>query len=467
LPTRGWEILAGALLAFFSQHLDGAQVARGNLEQAAATLILRQSGSLIGIALIAYAIFFFDDGTPSPSLYALIPVLGAVFVIVYADQSTLVGKVLGLTPLVAIGSVSYSLYLFHQPVLAFARQGLLAEPDLATVCVLLLMTLALSYASWRFIEQPFRNRNTVSRPRSLAIGGSAAVCLLAIAIAGWRTNGFPARFDRTQKINHQLVMAVRAERVRVLRGDVCQFNSHLTRIGIDQFLDQWNCKEDSAFPHLQRIPVIIAGDSHSADKVIALKLNGLLPLQIGGAGCSIVPRRMSSDCQRIFRRLYDVVANDPYYQYLVLARSFSESELTPDSIQEAVVYWKKYNKKLVWFTAMPTFYQFAPHLERDLLARIDFRISDLSQRAGISRMLSDSAIHIVDTKRLFCSLNDCSYVSKEGCVLMVDDSHLSLWGAKLFGRALLDTDPLFSQWKGATGAVHVSRDLETCHKPIV
>jgi hypothetical protein len=416
--------------------------------------------------LIAYAIFFFDDGTPSTSLYALIPVLGAVLVIVYADQTTLVGKILGLGPLVAIGVISYSLYLFHQPVLAFARQRLLAEPDLPTVSVLLLMTLTLSYASWRFIEQPFRNRNTLSRPRLFTIGGCAAVCLLAIAISGWRTNGLPTRFDKTETINQQLVRAAVVERARVVRGDVCQFNN-LTHIGVDRFLDQWNCKDDSAFPHLRRIPVIIAGDSHSADKVIGLKLNGLLPLQIGGAGCSIIPSRMSSDCQRIFQKLHDVVANDPYYQYLVLAHLFSASELTPDSIQETVVYWKKYNKKLVWFTPMPTFYQFAAHLERGQPARIDSRISDLSQREEISRILHDSGIHIVDTKRIFCALNDCGYISKEGCVLMTDDSHLSLWGAKLFGRALLDTDPLFSQWAGATAAVHVFRDPATCHKPVV
>jgi peptidoglycan/LPS O-acetylase OafA/YrhL len=466
LPTRGWEILAGALPAFYSRHFEGAEAGRRNLEPGEATAILRHSGGLIGIALIAYGIFFFDDGTPSPSLYALIPVLGAVLVIVYANEATLVGKILGFRPLVAIGSVSYSLYLFHQPVLAFARQRLLAEPDLPTVCVLLLMTLALSYASWRFIEQPFRSRKILSRPRLFTIAGSAAICLLAVAISGWRTNGFPERFDETEKTNQQLVKAVGVERARVVRGDVCQFNNR-TNIGIDGFLNQWNCKDDSAFPHLERIPVIIAGDSHSADKVIALKLNGLLPLQIGGAGCSIVPRRMSSDCQRIYQKLYEVVANDPYYRYLVLAHLFSESELTPDSIQETVAYWKRYNKKLVWFTAMPTFYQVAAHLERDQPARIDFRISDLSQRDAISRILNDSGIHIVDTRRIFCSINDCGYISKEGCVLMTDDSHLSLWGAKLFGRVLLDTDSLFSQWAGATAAVRVSRDLETCHKPVV
>ena len=463
LPTRGWEILAGALLAFYSRHLEGAVTERGSPAQGTAKAILPQSGSLIGFALIAYAIFFFDDGTPSPSLYALIPVLGAVLIILYANESTLVGKLLGLQPLVAVGVISYSLYLLHQPVLAFARQRLLAEPDLPTVSVLLLMTLALSYASWRFIEQPFRNRDRLSRPRLFISAGCAAACLLAIAISGWQTRGFPARFDRTEKANQQLVQAVGIERRRVVRGDVCQFNNR-TDIGIDAFLNQWNCKDDSTFAHLQRIPVIITGDSHSADKVIALKLNGLLPLQIGGAGCSIVPSRMSSDCQRIYLKLYEVVAHDPYYRYLALAHSFAESELTPELIQETVAYWKRYNKKLVWFTSMPTFFQFAAHLEREQPARIDLRIADLSRQEGLLRILNDSGIHTVDTQRIFCSLNDCGYVSTEGCVLMTDDSHLSLWGARLFGRALLATDPLFSQWAGATATGHISRDLGTCHK---
>jgi len=118
---------------------------------------------------------------------------------------------------------------------------------------------------------------------------------------------------------------------------------------------------------------------------------------------------------------------------------------------------------------MPTFYQFAAHLERGQPARIDSMISDLAQREEIMRILDDAGIHIIDTKGIFCSLNNCDYVSKEGCVLLAEDTHLSVWGAKLFGRALLANDSLFSQWTGAAAAVHVSRDpdLRTCHKPVV
>ena len=191
------------------------------------------------------------------------------------------------------------------------------------------------------------------------------MCLLAVAVSGWRTDGYAGRFNSTERTNQALVKVVRTERGRAVRSDVCQFNN-FTKIGVEGFLNQWDCKDDSAFPHLQRIPVIITGDSHSADKVIALKLNGLLPLQIGGAGCSIVPKRMSFDCRRIYRKLYDAVAHDSYYQYLVLAQRFSDRDLTSDSVRETVAYWKRYNKSLIWFSAMPTFYQWDAHLERDV-----------------------------------------------------------------------------------------------------
>lgn len=456
LPTRAWEILAGSVIAFYGPHLNPGE----------ASSRVREGGSLLGLGLIVYAIFAFDDATLSPSLDILIPVVGAGLVIVFADETTLVGKLLGFRPLVAIGVISYSLYLLHQPILAFARHGLLAEPDTPTLTVLLLVMLGLSYASYRLIEQPFRRRSRFPRPVLLTIGGSAVLCLLAVAVSGWRTDGYAGRFDSTERTNQALVKVVRAERGRAVRGDVCQFNN-FTKIGVEGFLNQWDCKDDSAFPHLQRIPVIITGDSHSADKVIALKLNGLLPLQIGGAGCSIVPKRMSFDCRRIYRKLYDAVAHDSYYQYLVLAQRFSDRDLTSESVRETVTYWKRYNKRLIWFSAMPTFYQWDAHLERDRPAQIDFRVSDLSERDEIRRIMNDAGIHVVDTRSLFCSLNHCGYLSSEGCVLLTDDSHLSLWGAQLFGHALLEKDAVFSQWAGVTGRQLVSPDRKMCHRPVV
>ena len=109
-PMRVWELMLGALLAARLLPRIGSPAVREML-------------ALAGIALIAYAVFGFSPATPFPGSAALIPCLGAALVI-YAgedDGTTLAGKVLSLWPLVFVGLVSYPLYLWHWPLLMFAR----------------------------------------------------------------------------------------------------------------------------------------------------------------------------------------------------------------------------------------------------------------------------------------------------------------------------------------------------------
>ncbi len=109
LPTRGWELLVGALAAFY---LSGR---RPEVDR------WRELKASAGVALIAYGVFMFGEGTPFPGLNALVPTAGAVLIILFADAGTYVGKLLGSRAFVGIGLVSYSAYLWHQPILAFAK----------------------------------------------------------------------------------------------------------------------------------------------------------------------------------------------------------------------------------------------------------------------------------------------------------------------------------------------------------
>ena len=101
LPTRGWELLLGAFIAFY---LSGAEINR--LPKS-----LGEAGSLIGLALILYAIFAFDRKTPFPGLYALVPTVGTGLLMLCATRETLTGRLLGNRLLVGIGLISYSAYL--------------------------------------------------------------------------------------------------------------------------------------------------------------------------------------------------------------------------------------------------------------------------------------------------------------------------------------------------------------------
>ena len=185
LPTRGWEILLGAFTSFYLNRKN-----RKVLHHSVDQLI-----SLVGLALVIYAVYMFNDQTPFPGIYALIPTVGAAFIILYATNQTLVGRLLGSKLFVGIGLISYSAYLWHQPILAFARQRSLDQPSNQLLAGLALTTAIFSYISWRFIEKPFRNKKIISRPQIFLYGVIASLFFIAVGLVGYDSGGFPFRFD--------------------------------------------------------------------------------------------------------------------------------------------------------------------------------------------------------------------------------------------------------------------------------
>ena len=155
LPTRFWELLIGALVAFYFFTRNNSRTTATH-----ASSIMSQSFGLAGLLLIVYAVFEFDRTTPFPGLYALVPTLGTALIIVFANEKNLVGRFLANRALVGIGLISYSAYLWHQPLFAFARHRSLGDPGTPLIAALSLTAIALAYLSWRYVEIPFRNRNS-------------------------------------------------------------------------------------------------------------------------------------------------------------------------------------------------------------------------------------------------------------------------------------------------------------------
>ena len=184
LPTRLWELAIGALIAFY--------LLRQNTEFLPNKLLSEALG-LIGLLMIAYAVFMFDEMTPFPSLYTLVPTLGAGLIILFASSKTLVGRFLSSKLLVVLGLISFSIYLWHQPLLAFARHGSFYQPSTMVLSALTLMSIPLAYLSWRFIEQPFRTKGKFERKTIFTSAAVATVAFIAIGASGIVTNGFEQR----------------------------------------------------------------------------------------------------------------------------------------------------------------------------------------------------------------------------------------------------------------------------------
>jgi len=152
LPTRGWELIIGAFAAMYLSKVNRKEFSKGASEL----------GGWLGVALILYAVFAYSKATPFPGLYALVPTLGAALIILFATQQTSVGKFVGNTMFVSIGLISYSAYLWHQPVLAYARHSLLNINVLATY-LLIGLVISLSILSWKYVESPFRTKTQFGR----------------------------------------------------------------------------------------------------------------------------------------------------------------------------------------------------------------------------------------------------------------------------------------------------------------
>lgn len=184
LLTRVWELLVGSLLSFW--QINKSFEGKGGK--------IAQTLAFAGLVLILYGVFKFDKQTPFPSLFALIPVLGAALVIGFAREHCITGKILASKPLVAIGLISYSAYLWHQPLYAFARIKLLEKPSLLFMLSLAMVSLLLAFVSWRYVEAPFRtNSHTRKTIYSGAFVGMITCFLIgAVLHAGL---GFESRFS--------------------------------------------------------------------------------------------------------------------------------------------------------------------------------------------------------------------------------------------------------------------------------
>src|SRR5690606_8234532 len=142
-----------------------------------------------------FACVSYDKLTAFPGPAALAPVLGAV-ALIHAGSAgpTTVSAWLSWRPVTYIGLISYSLYLWHWPLIVFFEYISGTKIELAHVPALLLVSLALGALSYRFIEQPFRKPGTLSVPRNLAIGsGSFASVLIAFSAIGLLTHGYASR----------------------------------------------------------------------------------------------------------------------------------------------------------------------------------------------------------------------------------------------------------------------------------
>ncbi|WP_186775016.1 acyltransferase family protein [Allorhodopirellula solitaria] len=178
LPTRAWELLAGAILAVTATRAGQS------------SLRAKNALSLIGLSLIVLSMGLINESMPFPGYVALFPVLGSVLLIGVAHEpEQLTERLLSHDWLIRIGRLSYSLYLWHWPIYCFVDYRLFSDTPSVRIGLKVALTVACSVASYFLIEKPFRAYLNQPQRKSLGFIGLA----VGVAMLGWA--GYTIRQD--------------------------------------------------------------------------------------------------------------------------------------------------------------------------------------------------------------------------------------------------------------------------------
>jgi peptidoglycan/LPS O-acetylase OafA/YrhL len=235
LPARAWELALGALLVLL----------RGRLSAGGA---VRETCGWLGIGLIGFAIFCYDDGTRFPGLAAVPPCLGAVLIIFSSElRVSIVGRILTFKPVVFIGLISYSLYLWHWPLLVFSKYVRREDPTTILRAITLLASTVLAILTWKYIETPFRKRWVLHKHQQIfGFAGVSTATLLLLGFVVLREHGFPSRLPE-----------------KALRfAESWNHSAFLNEISLEQAL-AGHFAELGSQPTNQPIKILVWGDSHA------------------------------------------------------------------------------------------------------------------------------------------------------------------------------------------------------------
>lgn len=419
LHSRAWELALGGLVALSPSPFNTQF--RKNI---AGTL------SLAGFALMSLPAFTYTADN-SPGLKALLPCLG-VAMILYAgrDMNGICQRLLSWRPLVLTGLISYSLYLWHWPLIAFYKLYTGLELTLWTQTVILILSFLCASLSYMFVEQPVRR----AKAMPLKVITTGCIVVICFLIAG----------HFIKKENHATW--------RVSQN----FNPH-ERAPHD--LDQICSIEDGAYnkerctigPNPEKYEVILAGDStasHYTPMILAwAKANGLTVRLFTRSACttwlkSNNPQRYGHpdlDCKRMTNDFYSILENDKSIRYIFLGKNLPAA--TPE-IEESLAAIRKFNHP-VHFLGAGLRFESDPHIcnmrKSVLLSRMMMNISHdknclglhpefyKSQQEGLitfRHALTHHGFHYFDPLSGMQSPYD-----EQGHFMFLDDYHMNQYGS--------------------------------------
>ena len=444
-PTRAWELLLGGMLTIGGVPRIGNRIAAEGLAVA----------GLLGIAI---AVHFYTSAIRYPGTAAMLPCMASAALLATGSgpRPALVNRMLSWPPLVFVGLISYSLYLWHQPLLVFANYYYIAPLRPAATAALLVATLLVATASWRFIERPVRARILMKSTRTLLVGvgvGSAGILLAGLVL--WNSDGFPQRFP-PQTRGLIVSMTATPELVRCVE-----------EVSLEQVRAGRVCNYGSGDPSPK---VLLWGDSHALAMMPAVKelakAHGMhvyfvakyncLPLFAPSNPTKIDTATDRYGCANFNTAVLEAVTRlEP--ELIILDGAWAAGEAPPRvpnvaaGIEQTVSRVGHHSRSICVVFAVPMlkyavsdalFVARRRHIPDDFLrlSRADALAQHRDMEHDMRAAAQRSGLTLVDPKDALCPGDSCLYKADDRS-LYFDDSHLSVYGALYVARTL---EPCFA-----------------------
>jgi peptidoglycan/LPS O-acetylase OafA/YrhL len=184
--SRGFELLLGSLLSYFKLNKIEKELK--------SNVVFNKIFPKLGILLIIFSFFFFDDQDLLPSFHSLIPLIGVCLIIWFSDKDEIITKILSSKIFVFFGLISYSLYLFHYPIFAFSRLFEIFNHYYKILFIFL--TIIISIFSFYFVERQFRDKKKIPLKKIIIILLSTIVLIICFSLYLIKKNGIKERFPK-------------------------------------------------------------------------------------------------------------------------------------------------------------------------------------------------------------------------------------------------------------------------------
>ena len=446
LPTRLWELLIGGLLAY-ADIKYGRNWHKG----------LHQTLPVIGLFMIACSILFLDAQTRHPGLLTTLPVIGTALIIFFANSGELVGRVLSTKAFVAVGLISYSLYLWHYPIFAFSRIRE-SYADNFDKLEWLVLAFVMSTGSYYLIERPFRNKASWPTRRFFStLGVVFPSTALVIAVL------FPYDFDYEDIEEHAL-------------------DNPILMTDYTGYLNNWFAKKDiekNAFTDPDRTNVLIIGNSHGTDIYNAVKQNAdlfdeleVVIIHHGQQALSTSPQYQVSCFLRFLKTRSNTCHGVAFWTRAVLEKMYQDADVVLfstrwswkdiDALQEIIPIIEGDGKRAVITSNSPE----QPHTNltkgdtplKNFIKAYE-RLPDKAERLAIERetfqnasenttiievnkrlieIASRNNVIFLDTMDYICDVSEkkCRVLTPKGHLINWDYAHYSINGAKFVGSVM-------------------------------